>query len=440
VEIFKGLAHPQGIGPLVGQPFQPTQKSACKPKCFFAAFPYILHKASTQIDHDDDGTIEAERALSKQKHHSASLIFGPLRLPMIHFHSLRVKKVERETEDCVCISFEVPDALKDIFQFRQGQSLTLRKTINSEEARRTYSICSAPMDEQLRVAVKKVEGGVFSTWANEELKAGDVLDIMPPVGKFYTDLHPSQKKNYLAFAAGSGITPILSIIKTTLITEPLSSFTLVYGNRSKNSIIFKEELEALKDKYINRFRIYHVLSRERSDAPVNSGRIDAEKLDLFFDRLIQLERIDEFFLCGPEEMIFCIKNYLTGKNVSADKIHFELFTIPGQKKSTVETSASDIKESGPTAKVSVKLDGLIFDFDLSYEGESVLDAALAQGADLPYACKGGVCTTCKARLTEGKVSMDVNWGLEPDELEKGYILTCQSHPQSERITVDFDAK
>ena len=359
---------------------------------------------------------------------------------MIHFHSLRVKRVQKETDDCVCISFEVPAELKDTFLFKQGQSLTVRKKIKGEDARRTYSICSAPMDGELRVAVKKVEGGVFSTWANEELKAGDELEVMPPVGKFYTDLHPSQQKNYLAFAAGSGITPVLSIIKTTLLTEPSSSFTLVYGNRSKNSIIFKEELEALKDKYIDRFRIYHVLSRERSDAPVNSGRIDPEKLDLFFDKLIQIESIDEFFLCGPEEMIFCIKNYLTARNVSPEKNHFELFTIPGQKKSAVDTSKLDTPESGPEAKVSVKLDGLQFDFDLSYDGETVLDAALQQGADLPYACKGGVCTTCKARLTEGQVSMDVNWGLEPEEIEKGYILTCQSHPRSEKITVDFDAK
>jgi ring-1,2-phenylacetyl-CoA epoxidase subunit PaaE len=378
--------------------------------------------------------------LQQSRTHRPSLIFGPLRLPMIHFHSLRVKKVERETDDCVCISFDVPIELQDTFRFKQGQSLTVRKMISGEEARRTYSICSAPTDGQLRVAIKKVEGGIFSTWANESLKAGDALDVMPPVGKFYTELDPAQKKNYLAFAAGSGITPVLSIIKTTLITEPLSSFTLVYGNRSKNSIIFKEELEALKDKYIDRFRLYHVLSRERSDAPVNSGRIDSEKLDLFFDKLIQIERIDEFFLCGPEEMIFCIKNYLMGKDVAPDKIHFELFTIPGQKKSTVDTEKLQIVETGPTAKVSVKLDGLVFDFDLSYEGESVLDAALQQGADLPYACKGGVCTTCKARLTEGEVTMDVNWGLEPDELEKGYILTCQSHPKSEKITVDFDAK
>jgi ring-1,2-phenylacetyl-CoA epoxidase subunit PaaE len=358
---------------------------------------------------------------------------------MIHFHSLRVKKVVKETADCVSIVLDVPPHLQEKFRFRQGQSLTVRKNLNGAEIRRTYSICSSPFDEVLRVAVKKVEGGIFSTWANDILQPGEELDVMPPVGKFYTELRTSQKKNYLAFAAGSGITPVLSIIKTTLMAEPESRFTLVYGNRTKNSIIFKEELEALKDKFIDRFRIYHVLSREKTDAAVNYGRIDTEKLDLFFTKLIDPAKTDEFFLCGPEEMIFCVRDYLGAKNIPADRIHFELFTIPGQK-SSVKEETSIKKDSGPAAKVSVKLDGILFDFDLGYESESILDAALRQGADLPYACKGGVCTTCKARLKEGEVSMDVNWGLEPDEVAQGFILTCQSHPKTEKVVVDFDSK
>lgn len=358
---------------------------------------------------------------------------------MIHFHSLRVKKIEKETEDCISIEFDVPEELKETFQFQQGQNLTLRKIFNEEEQRRSYSICTSPFDNKLKVAVKKAEGGIFSTWANKELKAGDMLEVLPPTGKFYTDLNPSQKKNYVAFAAGSGITPILSIIKTTLITEPGSTFTLVYGNRTKNSIIFKEELEALKDKFIDRFRIYHILSRELTETELNNGRIDVDKLQLLFTKLIDLKTCNEFFICGPEEMIFCIKGYLEGRGVASDKIHFELFTVPGQKKPEVRNQKSEVDE-GPKAKVSVKLDGIMFDFDLAYESESILDAALKQGADLPYACKGGVCTTCKAKLIEGKVSMDVNWGLEPEEVEKGYILTCQSHPHTERIIVDFDAK
>jgi ring-1,2-phenylacetyl-CoA epoxidase subunit PaaE len=359
---------------------------------------------------------------------------------MIHFHSLRVKRVEKETDDCVSIEFEVPEELKDVFQFKQGQNLTIKKVINGEELRRNYSICTSPFDNKLKVAVKKADGGIFSTWANGNLKEGDFLEVLPPTGKFYTELNPSKKKNYVAFAAGSGITPILSIIKTTLISEPKSKFTLVYGNRTKNSIIFKEELEALKDKYIDRFRIYHILSRELTEAEINNGRIDVDKLELLFGKLIDIQTCDEFFVCGPEEMIFCIKGYLEGRGVSSEKIHFELFTVPGQNQTNSKQQTEVPKDEGPKANVSVKLDGIMFDFDLAYESESILDAALKQGADLPYACKGGVCTTCKAKLIEGKVSMDVNWGLEPDEVEKGYILTCQSHPQTERIVVDFDSK
>ena len=359
---------------------------------------------------------------------------------MIHFHSLRVEKIDRQTDDCVSISFTVPEELKDTFRFKQGQTLTIRKKFNGEEVRRNYSICSSPFDNILQVAVKKVEGGLFSSFANDELKPGDELEVLPPTGKFYTELYPDQKKTYIAFAAGSGITPILSIIKTTLLTEPKSQFTLVYGNRTKNSIIFKEELEALKDKFIDRFRIYHILSRERSEAEINYGRIDTNKLDLLFSKLIDAQHCDEFFICGPEEMIFCIKGYLAGKGIAPDKVHFELFTVPGQKTTGIDTHEKAIEEQGATARVQVKLDGILFDFDLAYEGQSVLDAALEKGADLPYACKGGVCTTCKARLTEGEVTMDVNWGLEPEEVEKGFILTCQSHPRSEKITVDFDAR
>ena len=359
---------------------------------------------------------------------------------MIHFHPLTVKKVQPETEDCVSIEFDVPDNLQDIFAFKQGQSLTIRKELNGEEVRRNYSICSSPLEGILKVAVKKVEGGLFSTYANEKLQKGEVLEVMPPVGKFHTTLDPVHKKNYVAFAAGSGITPMLSIIKTTLMTEPKSSFTLVYGNRTKNSIIFKEELEALKDKFMHRFRVYHVLSREITDAVINTGRIDAAKCELYFDKLIDLKKSDEFFLCGPEEMIFCVRDSLINKGFPKENIHFELFTIPGQKKSVVDTESRPVTDEGPKAKVSVKLDGIAFDFDLPYGGQSILDAALRQGADLPYACKGGVCCTCKAKLLEGEVKMDVNWGLEQDEIDAGYILTCQAHPTSGKVIVDFDAK
>jgi ring-1,2-phenylacetyl-CoA epoxidase subunit PaaE len=359
---------------------------------------------------------------------------------MIHFHPLAIKEVRQETEDCVSLAFDVPDELKETFKFQQGQSLTIRTQLNGEEVRRTYSLCSSPLDKEWRVAVKKVEGGAFSSFANTQLKKGDVLEVMPPVGKFFTPLNPAQQKHYVAIAAGSGITPILSIINTTLRTEPNSSFTLVYGNRTRASIIFKEELEALKNKFMHRFTLHHILSREQPDAPIYYGRIDQPKCELLFSRLINIKNIDEYFICGPEELIFCVRDFLLQKGIDKNYIHFELFTIPGERSSVAKPLAVDKKDEGPRSNISVKLDGLLFDFELGMKGQSILDAALAQGADLPYACKGGVCCTCKAKLVEGQVEMEVNYGLEQDEIEQGFVLTCQSRPLTPRVVVDFDVR
>lgn len=356
----------------------------------------------------------------------------------LHFHPLKVKDIKRETQDCVSISFDIPKELSNEFQFKQGQSLTLRKILQGEEIRRSYSICTSPLDNEVRVAVKKVQGGLFSTFANTELKPGDVIEVMPPSGNFYTELEASNKKNYVAFAAGSGITPVISIIKTTLLTEPGSTFTLIFGNKNHTSIIFKEELEALKDKYMERFRLYHILSRERMEAEINYGRINADKCDQL-TKLIELHTADEFFICGPEEMIFCIRDFLEHKGIDKRKIHFELFTTPKRKASNYKPQAAG-EVNKETSNITVKLDGRSFDFNLDYDSNNILDAALAQGADLPYACKGGVCTTCKAKLVEGKVEMEVNYGLEADEVAAGFILTCQSHPRSEKVMVDFDVK
>lgn len=362
----------------------------------------------------------------------------------IHFHHLTVKEVKQETSDCVSVTFEIPEELKQGFSYRQGQSLTMRTTINQEEVRRTYSLCSSPLDNEWRVAIKKVDGGLFSSFANKELRKGDILEVMEPVGKFYVELDPLNQKKYLAIAAGSGITPVLSIITTTLRTEPASSFTLVYGNKNRNSIIFFEELEALKNKYLQRFNFINILSRERTDAPVNFGRINPEKLNEL-SKLVDYTSFDDVFICGPEEMIFCVKDYLEIKGIDRRKIHFELFTTPGQKKSVVKRrdpiAIGSGVDSGPKSKITVKLDGRSFDFDLSLTSDTtILDAALQQGADLPFACKGGVCCTCKAKLLEGEVSMDVHWGLEEEEIEDGFILTCQSHPKTEKVVVDFDIK
>lgn len=357
----------------------------------------------------------------------------------IHFYPLRIKKINKETDQCVSVEFEIPENLAGTFQFRHGQSLTMRTNLGGEEVRRTYSLCSSPLDKKLKVAIKKVDGGLFSSFANETLREGDMLDVMEPVGKFYTDLDPSNKKNYLAFAAGSGITPVISIIKTTLRTEAQSSFTLVYGNRSRSSIIFFEELEGLKNKFIDRFSFINILSRERTDTPINFGRLDIAKLTEL-ERVIDYKKMDEIFICGPEEMIFCVKNFLEQKDISEKKIHFELFTTSGQKTSNVKRQTSNV-EAGPQSKITVKVDGRSFDFDLSLNSDTtILDAALKQGADLPFACKGGMCCTCKAKLTEGEVEMDVHWGLEHEEMEQGYILTCQSHPKTEKVVVDFDIK
>ena len=357
----------------------------------------------------------------------------------IHFQKLTVADIKRETADCVSIALAVPEDLKEIFQYKQGQYITVRTIIDGEDVRRSYSICSSPLDNELRVAVKKVVGGIFSTYANEQLQKGDVLEVMPPLGKFFTELNPGQSKKYVGFASGSGITPLLSIIKTTLRTEPTSEFTLVYGNRNRHSIIFKEELEGLKNLYMNRFRVIYILSREKTDSAINFGRIDADKCGALCEKTINIETTDAFFLCGPEDMIFSVKDQLEQLGVDKKKIHFELFTTAGTKRSSVMSHESSVKAE-VKSKITIKLDGVSFDFDLGFEGEAILDAALKNGADLPYACKGGVCCTCRAKLVEGEVDMDVNYGLEPEEIEQGFILTCQSHPRTEKVVVDFDIK
>jgi ring-1,2-phenylacetyl-CoA epoxidase subunit PaaE len=357
----------------------------------------------------------------------------------VHFHTLTVKQVRSETTDCVSIAFDIPENLQTEFLFEPGQNITIKKEIDGEEIRRSYSICSAPFENELRVAVKKVDGGKFSGFANAVLQSGDELDVLPPTGRFNTKLKPENAKQYLAFAAGSGITPIISIIKTTLQTESQSQFTLVFGNRGRHSIIFFEELEGLKNKSLNRFNFINILSREKTDAPINYGRIDADKLTAL-GKLIDYKNTDEFFICGPEEMIFCVKDFLDLKAIDKKRIHFELFTTPGQMQSSVVSRESLDKAGGPQSKITVKLDGRSFDFSLGFDGENILDAALKQGADLPFACKGGVCCTCKAKLLEGEVEMEVNWGLEQEEVEQGFILTCQSHPLTEKVVVDFDIK
>lgn len=356
----------------------------------------------------------------------------------VHFHELKIRNIKKETAECVSISFDIPNDLADLFTFKEGQNITVRKNINGEEVRRSYSICSAPHENELRVAVKKITGGAFSAFANIDLQPGDMLEVLPPTGKFNAKLQANENGNYLAIAAGSGITPIMSIIKHTLQSQPESNFTLIYGNRDRNSIIFFDELEGLKNKFMNRFNFINILSREKTDADIFYGRIDEYKLSAL-GKLWPYQSFNEIYLCGPEELIFSSCDYLEKQGVPKSKIHFELFTTPGQKQATVKTN-EQVADAGPKSKVTIKLDDRSFDFDLGFNSSSILDAALKQGADLPFACKGGVCATCRAKLVEGEVDMDVNYALEQEEIEQGFILTCQSHPRTNKVVVDFDIK
>jgi len=357
----------------------------------------------------------------------------------IQFYPLQVRELRRETLDTVSIAFEVPESLRETFRFTQGQYLTLRTTLNGEEVRRAYSICTGVHENDLRVAVKKVEGGLFGTYADEQMRAGDVLDVMPPMGRFFTELNPANAKQYVAFAAGSGITPVMSILKTTLIQEPLSHFTLFYGNRGFDHIVFREQLETLKNQYPERLAVHHVLSSESLGSPLFFGRIDGEKCRAYSRLLFQPTEVDAFFLCGPETMIFDLKSTLESLGVDPKAIHFELFTTAGAKKAPLTSASRRSAKDSFDASITVIQDGMQFDFLLPSDGSTLLDAAMRAGADLPFSCKGGVCCTCKGKILEGEAVMEVCYGLEPDEIAAGYVLTCQAHPKTKRVVVSFDA-
>jgi len=355
---------------------------------------------------------------------------------MSKFHELTVASVTRETRDAVAVTFAVPDELSDTFRYVQGQHLTLRTGIEGEEVRRSYSICAAVQDEQLRVAIKRVDGGLFSTWANEQLRPGMTLGVMPPAGHFHVPLSTTNAKHYVAFAAGSGITPMLSIIKTTLQAEPESRFTLFYGNRASSSVLFKEELEDLKDSYLQRFNLVFVLSREQLDIDLFNGRIDGEKVNALLTHWVKPQDIDVAFICGPHSMMEEVSQALLDNGVDKSRIKRELFatSIPSAR-----PAARAHKQLGQQqCEVTVIQDGRTRTFTLEKNKESVLDAALAQGIELPYACKGGVCSTCRCKRVEGEVDMDVNFALEDYEVARGFILSCQSYAVSDKLVIDFD--
>lgn len=355
-----------------------------------------------------------------------------------HFHTLRVSDITRETDDAISVAFEIPEDLKEDYEFLPGQYLTLETDIKGEAVRRSYSLCSSPVDGELRVAIKKVESGKFSSWANEDLTVGQNIRVMTPEGRFTLVVDPTIKRNYVAFAAGSGITPVYSIIKSVLELEPKSTFTLFYGNKSSKTVIFRDKIDGLKSQHMNRLEVHHILSREDQGSDYLKGRIDDAKCISFAGKFFDPAATDAFFLCGPEAMINAVSDSLLNMGVNKSKVHYELFTTPSQQIAHKTTVSAEKKTDAIKSAVTVILDGEETHFDIASDGKAILDAALDAGADVPYACKGAVCCTCRARVMEGSVEMEMNYALEDDEVEDGYILTCQSHPTSEKVVVSYD--
>ena len=356
-----------------------------------------------------------------------------------HFHSLEILDVIRETADCISVSFAVPDALKTTFAYRAGQYITLRADVGDRELRRSYSLCSAPHENQWRVAIKRVDGGMFSQWAHMLLRAGDSIDVLPPDGHFVYEPQPHRARHILLLAAGSGITPVLSILKTALETEPNSQVTLVFGNRRVKDIIFREQIEDLRNRFLSRFQLIHTLSGEVQEAPIANGRIDGEKIARLILNLVDPNRLDEVYICGPAAMIDAAATACSKAGVPAEKIHKELFGVPGLAPFT-DRSNAEPSDDADRATVSVIADGIERELRVGFKGDSVLDVILASGIDVPYACKAGVCCTCRAQVLEGEVRMDANYTLEQHEVDRGFVLTCQSHPVTDRVRLSFDGR
>lgn len=355
---------------------------------------------------------------------------------MSHYHPLKVAAVTPETRDAVTITFIVPPELQAAFRFTQGQHLNVRARIEGEEVRRSYSICEAVQASRLRILVKRQPGGVFSNWANDVLQAGHTLDVMPPAGLFHVPLAPERHGRYLAIAAGSGITPVLSILKTTLAAEPHSDFTLFYGNRASSSILFREELADLKDAYLNRFSLVHVMTREQQDLDLLNGRLTAEKCRELLRYWGPLEAMDAVFLCGPHEMNRDLAQSFQQAGYPVARIKTEQFATSQQKQPL--RPLKPVARQPETGQVTLILDGRQYQFPIERGRETILEAGLRAGLDLRFSCKSGVCATCRAKLVSGEVDMDGNFALEDYEIARGYVLTCQSYPVTEKVTVDFD--
>lgn len=354
---------------------------------------------------------------------------------MSKFHRLPIARVDRETRDAIAITFDVPQALREAFRFAAGQHLTIRAEIGGEHVRRSYSICAAE-GEPLRIAVKRAPGGRFSGWANEILRAGVHVDATPPMGHFNVPRDPQARRHYLGVAAGSGITPLLSMIATSLAAEPQSRFTLIYGNRSSASVMFRDELAALKDRHLTRFNLVHVLSREPQDIELLHGRIDRAKADALYERWVPVGDVDYAFICGPEGMMDAVRTSLVAHGLPGERIRIERFAASIPKHTHVPRPLPTAAQT--ECEVTAIIDGAQRTFLLEKGRENIIDAGLRNGIELPFSCKGGVCSTCRCRLTEGEVDMDVNFALEDYEVARGFILACQSYPVTDKVTVDFD--
>jgi len=358
----------------------------------------------------------------------------------LHFHPLRVKSVRPETDEAVVVAFEVPAELAEQFRFTQGQHLTLKQTVEGTEQRRSYSICAGPGEGELRVGIRKVPGGVFSSWVAESLKAGDTLQVMTPEGRFFVPLDAAASRHYLGIAGGSGITPILSIMKAVLSAEPKSRFTLIYGNRKQRSTMFTEEIEDLKNRYLSRLALHMVFSQEATDLPLYYGRLGRAKIGEFLATLVDAEDIDHAFVCGPHGVNDEAEAALLAAGVPAERIHIERFGIPDE--SGPGRAAVQLPREGDAAdaRITIVRDGLSREIDFHAEQGNILDAAAAAGLEVPFSCKSGVCCTCRAKLLEGEVRMERNFALEKHEVAAGFVLTCQSHPLTERVVLSFDER
>ncbi len=343
--------------------------------------------------------------------------------------------MEKSTEDCMLISLQIPPALESDFKFTPGQHLTIKHQHQGEEIRRNYSLCSSPNDSVFQFAVKQIPDGIFSTYANHQLSVGDTLEVMAPTGRFGIHKSENQPNHYVVFAAGSGITPILSMISHTLETDLSASFQLFYTNRNAASIILKEALDDLKNIYMDRMELFHILTQEERDLPLFNGRLNPDKLTTIFQHIVSPTNTHSYYLCGPKSMIDMLREFLQNLDIPKDRIHFELFYAEAV---TASSSEQITEVAGNNCEVTIYEGGKSFSFAYLPNGHSLLDSALAKSANLPFACKGGVCCTCRAKLIEGNVEMKVNYALEQEEVKQGYILACQAVPTTNKIVIDFD--